>query len=147
MRLAATAGAVLSLALGSTALAQPSTRAELEVAVAAGSAGPEAVRNLGDFYASGRDGRKDGAEAVLWRAAAEGGDPRAPILIADHLYDEMWGRPKADGARVRTGRLPRAKAEETIRWYRLAFERDDRPEARSRAQVLALSLEMTLKAQ
>ncbi len=145
MRLAGLALA-LGLACGGLACAEELSRAQLESAVAAGQASPGAFRQLGEFYASGRDGRKDRTEAVrLWKLAAEAGDARAPILLADRFSDEIFGRAQPNGFRVRTGRMPRAKAEEALHWYRLAFERDDRPDARGRAQVLAISIEMTLK--
>ena len=73
--------------------------------------------------------------------------PRAPILIADRLYREIWGPQQPDGSYVRLGRLPRARSEEAIEWYKLAFERDDRPEVRDRAQVSAVSLIMVLQNQ
>ena len=141
--LASVVGATLLLLVAGSAAGQP--RSALEDAAAAGTADGFALRRLGEMYASGEGGKKSRKEAArLWRAAADAGDARAPILLADQLYEEIYGRPDASGVRVRAGRIPRAKAEEAMTWYRLAFERDDRPEVRSRAQVLAVSLGVSL---
>lgn len=142
--------AALALLLAATpaSASDARPRAELEAMAASGKADRASLRALGEFYAMGRDGKKNVKEAMrLWNAAADAGDPRAPILIADRLYREIWGPQQPEGHYVRIGRLPRAKTEEAIGWYKLAFERDDRPEVRDRAQVLAISLILAIQSQ
>jgi TPR repeat protein len=146
MKRAAVLAVALLISAPAAAQSVPTSRQDLESSAAAGRADAAMLRRLGEYYASGEGGRKDLKEAArLWRAAAEAGDRRAPILLADSIFEKIFGPPQPDGSRVRVGRVPRALTEEAAHWYELAFERDDRPEVRSRAQVQALSLRMMIR--
>jgi len=140
MRVAAAVLAAAVLFSGGPAGADetPPTRAELERLVRDGEATTADMLHLAQMYASGDHGKKDRREAIrLWAAAADAGDRSAPILIADEIFEQIWGRGArpGSGTLTRVGRIPQDKVAEALKWYRIAAERDDRPDVRARAEI------------
>ena len=101
-----------------------------------------ALRALGEMAMAGEGARRDeGAALKLWKQAEAAGDPRAPILVADHLFLKTTGvaAPAAPGGQLTIRRsMSLDKIGETQRWYKLAAIRDDRPEVQERARAQAL---------
>lgn len=100
-----------------------------------GRASAAELRWLGEVHAS--MGKRAKA-LVYWKQAADAGDPRAPILIADHYFERIFGRGARPGPGMNLSlqeRPPSAHVDEAAKWYRLAVERDDREDSRSRAQI------------
>lgn len=113
---------------------------------AANQQSAEAARKLGDMYAAGDGGRRDKKKAMgLWQTAEKGGDPFAPILVADQMFSDMTGGRKPEpGKFAFQGGIPVADIDVVEDWYRQALKRDPRPEVRSRAE-LALSVLSSFK--
>jgi TPR repeat protein len=105
-----------------------------------------AARKLGDLYASGEGGKRDPKKALeLWSAAEKAGDPLACILMADQLFSDMTGgRKPGPGTYKFKGGVPLQDIEVVELWYQAAFERDPRPEVKTRADY-ALKLLKSFK--
>jgi TPR repeat protein len=105
-----------------------------------------AARKLGELYASGEGGKRDPKKALeLWSAAEKAGDPLACILMADQLFSQMTGgRKPGPGTYKFNGGVPLQDIEVVELWYQAAFERDPRPEIKTRADY-ALKLLKSFK--
>ena len=105
-----------------------------------------AARKLGELYASGEGGKRDTKKALeLWTAAEKAGDPLACILMADQLFSEMTGgRKPGPGTYKFKGGVPLQDIEVVELWYQAAFDRDPRPEIKTRADY-ALKLLQSFK--
>jgi TPR repeat protein len=106
-----------------------------DMAAKQGSA--EASRKLGSLYADGEGGDRDAKRAMeLWLAAEKGGDPQAPILVADALFSQLTGgRAPGPGRYAFKGGIPVADIEVIETWYREAQARDPRPDIQERAKT------------
>lgn len=103
---------------------------------AASQQNAEASRKLGEMYAAGEGGKRDAKKALgLWQVAEKGGDPLAPILVADQLFSDLTGGRKPGPGKYKfRGGIPVADFEVVEQWYREALARDPRPEVKIRAQ-------------
>jgi len=102
---------------------------------------PAAARQLGEMYAKGDGGKRDGKKAMeLWKAADAAGDPMVAILVADRLFADMTGgKTPGPGKYAFKGGIPTGDIEVVEEWYAQARERDPRPEVKKRAEY-ALSV-------
>jgi TPR repeat protein len=97
---------------------------------------PQAARILGEMYAGGQGGKRDTDKAMqLWKQAEMGGDPLAPILVADQLFSNLTGGKKpGPGQYAFRGGIPTGDIEVIEQWYQEAEQRDPRPEVKQRAR-------------
>jgi len=105
-------------------------------AMAADKKDPQAMRRLGEMYASGDGGKKDVKKALaLWMDAEKAGDPLVCILVADQLFSQLTGGKKPTGGTYAfKGGVPVADLEIVENWYEEAAKRDPRPDVKQRAQ-------------
>lgn len=104
--------------------------------MAAKQGDPYAMRRLGEMYALGDGGRKDPKKAMeLWSAGEKAGDPTVAILMADQLFSDMTGgRKPGPGTYAFRGGVPVGDIQVVEEWYKLAQERDPRPDVQARAK-------------
>ena len=97
----------------------------------------EANRKLGEMYATGEGGRKDKKKALEnWKAAEAGGDPLAPILVADQMFADMTrGKKPGPGKFKIAPGTPISQMDDIAAWYQEAEKRDPRPEVQQRARL------------
>ena len=112
-------------------------RAELQQRADSGQATAAELRQLGEMYASGVGGRRDARRAVrLWERAAEAGDRYAPTLLGDHHFKVMTrGQLPKEGTIRFSGSIQIEPMRQAAKWYGEAVKRDDRADAKSRAQI------------
>ena len=114
--------------------------------MAADKKNPQALRRLGEMYASGDGGKKDTKKAVaLWQDGEKAGDPLVCILVADQLFSDLTGGKKPTGGTYAfKNAVPVADLETVESWYQEAAKRDPRPDVKQRAQE-ALQVVQSLK--
>jgi TPR repeat protein len=115
--------------------------------LAADKKNPQAMRRLGEMYASGDGGKKDAKKALaLWTAAEKAGDPLVCILVADQLFSQVTGGKKPTGGTYAfKGGVPVADLDAVENWYEEALKRDPRPDVQQRAKD-AIQVVQSLKA-
>lgn len=115
--------------------------------MAADKKDPQAMRRLGEMYASGDGGKKDVKKALtLWMDAEKAGDPMVCILVADQLFSQLTGGKKPTGGTYAfKGGVPVDDLEVVENWYQEAAKRDPRPDVKLRAEQ-AIQVVQSLKA-
>jgi uncharacterized protein len=108
---------------------------------------PQAMRRLGEMYASGDGGAKDTKKAlVLWQDGEKAGDPLVCILVADQMFSDLTGGKKPGGGTYAfRGGVPVEDLDTIESWYKEALRRDPRPDVRQRA-ARAIQVVQNLKA-
>jgi TPR repeat protein len=109
--------------------------------MAAAQKSPEAARRLGQMYANADGVKRDKKKAMeLWKTAEQAGDPMVAILVADELFSDLTGGKTPEYGQYKfKGGVPVGDVEVIEDWYKLARDRDPRPEVKQRA-VRALNI-------